>query len=142
MNALRRIYNEVHAMKKILFIDDLFLTGIVIKERIQQTNYLNYSNNSTDLEEEDYSSNDFYDSNKILNKSDLKAGNKDFQILDWSVFYNYRWQAFKNEFIKTLAQKENCFNSIWFINDLDKMPNRTELVKNAWKNIKNCYQVH
>ena len=106
-------------MKKILFIDDLFLTGIVI-QRLQQTNYLNYSNYLNDA-------NDLKDLNDYL-KADTNVDTNTIRILDWSKFYNYRFQ----KFIKALTQKDNSFNSIFFINDLDKMPNRAKLVEMAW----------
>lgn len=68
--------------------------------------------------------------------SSISAGQSDFQILDWSELYNYRWP----QFIKALAQPDNSFNSVFLINDLDRMPNRKELVQIAWKKIKNYYQ--
>lgn len=153
-------------MRRPFFIDDLFLTGIVVQQVLRQTNYPNYSNYLNDSNDYSSSDTDFSATSALpvkrrqpLQRSDSPAfagkrpaarrphhlaaapsdahpNNKsDFQVLDWSELYNYRWP----QFIKALAQPDNSFNSVFFINDLDRMPNRRELVEIAWKKIKNYY---
>lgn len=142
MNALRSIYERAHQMNRILFIDDLFLTGIVVQQQIRQTNYSNYLNDSSDYsaiaaKDAYFKVKDYASLTTFERKLDYsRSGNKDaFLIVDWSEFYNFRWQAFvRNE-------GDNSFNSVFFINDLDKMPNRRELVQIAWKKMKNYYLV-
>lgn len=118
-------------MKKILFIDDLFITGVIIQNIIQNDlNKINYNlQHQQQIESKSKLDNDYYSNRSVKNS-------KKFRILNWSEFYNYSWK----EFIKTLVKKDN-FNSLYFINDLDRMPNRKELVKIAWKKLKNYYQI-
>lgn len=117
-------------MKKILFIDDLFLTGIVVQHlhqnEKQQANYLNDNHMNTENRKTDYKLDD-------RNRDD----DKDLRIVNWSEFYNYSWK----EFIRALAKKDKNFNSLAFINDLDKMPNRKKQIRIAWKKMENYYKI-
>lgn len=152
-------------MQRPFFIDDLFLTGIVVQQVLRQTNYPNYSNYLNDSNDYSSSDTDFSAAARrsaarlFPQRSDSPATGKrpaarrshhlaatasdapptsyksDFQVLDWSELYNYRW----SQFIEALAQPDNSFNSVFFINDLDRMPNRRELVEIAWKKIENYY---
>ena len=124
-------------MERPLFIDDLYLTGVVVQQVLRQTNHPGHHSacsNDSDAPN-DYSPSGPLGAERLARPHRLAAGSE-FRVLDWSELYNYRWP----QFIKALAQPDDSFNGVFFINDLDRMPNRAELVELAWRKIRAYYQ--